>query len=603
MSKATMVKLAILEDEYDFTNAIDFFKENINNLKDEGYKLLKPKDGKSIEAKEFIDNDHRIFHIEITKEYLEDDLLSSLKLKKFYDGEFSNSSKYVSPKITYSRFLIFAKVEIPGGKSKTIVLANFDARKIIPLSMIEKRAASMVILNKIISEASNCEFKIKTVDHINISNGKKKKVQTKKSEAQLHNFELNDLSSSINNILINFHKRQEIISGKSISLDPWIQVNVSEVGMEVDKPFLGILNIVKEYYDSNQFEKAFKEMSPKYASTLHANKSAVSDNTANFLNNEIDRKLEKDHYFEGISFDIDYNTNFRKYSITKKTTKGKPNKVIISGKIGELLEDFSSIHSKLKVNNFFSKSPSRFKIIIENNFGLSEEFNLAKSITCYFKIKEENNDIEAGDYIFVKGKWYKLETDLIERLEKAIGDICKNYMYEDSSNNDEAVKWVSWNFNKSGMVKYNENSYNIELSAANKKLNFICLDRNLVSFGGYNKLELCDILNVKHKELFCVKKLSSSSAISHLIYQAKNTSEFLKDTRKLVVLQKEIQNENKEQKIFDISDFKTIVLVIVSENDLHNTIESFPFFTRLSLVDLFTNTTDGVKFKLKIVQH
>jgi uncharacterized protein (TIGR04141 family) len=112
-------------------------------------------------------------------------------------------------------------------------------------------------------------------------------------------------------------------------------------------------------------------------------------------------------------------------------------------------------------------------------------------------------------YALTNGNWYRIKTEFIENINKAVNtiNINKTVNLPDYEDKDEAA-------------------YNKRVAKSNKQ--FISLDRDNVHHGGkHNQIEFCDLYCYPCKQLLHVKRYAGSSVLSHLFAQGVASAELL----------------------------------------------------------------------------
>lgn len=108
-------------------------------------------------------------------------------------------------------------------------------------------------------------------------------------------------------------------------------------------------------------------------------------------------------------------------------------------------------------------------------------------------------------YILNGGKWYEVSTDFVSKINEFYESIeLSNIQLPDFTHNSEG-------------------EYNLDV--CNQNPNFLCMDKqNVMIGGGSNRIEFCDLFS-KQQVLVHVKPFGSSSVLSHLFQQARNSAE------------------------------------------------------------------------------
>ena len=190
-------------------------------------------------------------------------------------------------------------------------------------------------------------------------------------------------------------------------------------------------------------------------------------------------------------------------------------------------------------------------------------------------------------------KWFQISTDYLAKLN----DDIKKYASEVNLNLPD---WEGELKNKDlfdSNLKFDEGDYNDKVS---KLSNFQLFDKKNFQFKKTNsKVEICDLYEKETKSLICVKKLTSSSTLSHLFSQgsvsAKLFSE-LEDSKKYKEKfpnELTVENFKKERKLF------TFVYAIGTEKegDLLDLLTVFSKINLFSHIKSITNLGFNVALK------
>ncbi len=176
-------------------------------------------------------------------------------------------------------------------------------------------------------------------------------------------------------------------------------------------------------------------------------------------------------------------------------------------------------------------------------------------------------EIDKNMYCLNNGKWYYINKDFSEKIEK---------------------EYESINISKTDFIEYskemkNEDDYNEALSNYMDSA-YLIHKIGEVTYGGGtgNKIEVCDVMT-KSNKLIHIKKNGGSSYLSHLFNQATVSSELLLDEnfRKKVNEKMKQQNFNKEfPNNFKANDY-TIIIGIINKYDEER--PKIPFFSKVAI--------------------
>jgi uncharacterized protein (TIGR04141 family) len=181
-------------------------------------------------------------------------------------------------------------------------------------------------------------------------------------------------------------------------------------------------------------------------------------------------------------------------------------------------------------------------------------------------------------YVFAFGQWYKINKNFTQETIDYVNSV-----------KESSLKFIDCH------PSWHEDTYNEKLSASNA--NYFLFDQNFVKSDAYrSKIEVCDVLAEKEKELVHVKFKSSSATLSHLFAQGRiscnllaSDSVFRKNLRaKLKSLGITMKLVPEKQDDFDPSRL-TITFAIICDGD-KSFGDSLPFFSllnfRLTVIEL-----------------
>ena len=174
-------------------------------------------------------------------------------------------------------------------------------------------------------------------------------------------------------------------------------------------------------------------------------------------------------------------------------------------------------------------------------------------------------ELDGASYSLTNGKWYKIDTDFLNNLNKDINEIP---------------------ISKITLPEYKEKSegdYNQTVAKTNK--DFILMDKNNVSYGGgRSKIEVCDLLH-KDRKFIHVKRYGGSSVLSHLFSQGLVAIQLIMSDGKFrSFVNKKIpkthklpaQNENPVASNFE-------VIYAIASNESKTSALDLPLFSKINL--------------------
>ncbi|PZE36819.1 hypothetical protein DEJ21_08015 [Curtobacterium sp. MCSS17_006] len=141
-----------------------------------------------------------------------------------------------------------------------------------------------------------------------------------------------------------------------------------------------------------------------------------------------------------------------------------------------------------------------------------EDIDRAYGLKSYLQTEVNHHGVS---YLLSAGHWFSLQADFVAEIEAAMAEV------PDISEELELPEWDPEALRLDESDKTAEGSYNIGVS---KSRGYALLDKRLVTFGAYKRLEICDLLT-PDAELLCVKAASDSPALSHLVAQVMNSAD------------------------------------------------------------------------------
>ena len=213
------------------------------------------------------------------------------------------------------------------------------------------------------------------------------------------------------------------------------------------------------------------------------------------------------------------------------------------------------------INEFDEKDLRRDVLVIDSNGYQKFKWKIYRCL--YAEVEYDKTT-----YILNSGKWFEVKNDYLMELDikyKEIIQESKEYdLYLPNSKSGE-----------------NEGEYNKRVGEESEG-RYATLDRKLVSIDGNSGVEVCDIYS-KNKDFIHVKKYGTSSVLSHLFMQGKNSAE-------LFLLSQEYRDKIKKilPEGFEVSserpnsnDYKIIYAIITKYANTEK--ENIPFFSKISL--------------------
>lgn len=163
-------------------------------------------------------------------------------------------------------------------------------------------------------------------------------------------------------------------------------------------------------------------------------------------------------------------------------------------------------------------------------------------------------------YVYSSGKWYSIDSNYYESIQRQINNV---------PDITEQVRLPD--YEKKG-EKYGEGDYNSDIASA---CDMVLFDQKNYSVPDqpFQRIEVCD-LYTKDNDFICVKKMSSSAALSHLFAQMSVSAELLqRDINYRRFTQGKIKADKGWNTNFDngVKDVRYILAIITDKPDaLHN---------------------------------
>jgi uncharacterized protein (TIGR04141 family) len=123
-------------------------------------------------------------------------------------------------------------------------------------------------------------------------------------------------------------------------------------------------------------------------------------------------------------------------------------------------------------------------------------------------------ELDGTQYLLSAGQWFEVNRDFVGQIERQMSSI------DDITDTLDLPVWDAAALKSDRSDPTPEGSYNKSLAALR---GWALLDKDLVHFGPHEKLELADIVT-PDGQLLCVKAVTKSPVLSHLVAQAIDSS-------------------------------------------------------------------------------
>jgi uncharacterized protein (TIGR04141 family) len=204
----------------------------------------------------------------------------------------------------------------------------------------------------------------------------------------------------------------------------------------------------------------------------------------------------------------------------------------------------------------------------DKTFAISASNSMPQDSWSVFQCLVYQVEQEGQLYVLSGGDWFRVNLEFKQRVEE---DVARLTVERDG--------WLP-----EADAGTSEDAYNVKATAA---IDGLCLDRKLVSEGGPDKMEICDILT-RDGGLIHVKHRGSSSTLSHLFAQGLNSAErlfqdgdFRRKAREIVAAESADFAEVIPEGRPNPGDHEVTFVVITRST--RETILTLPFFSVVSL--------------------
>jgi len=207
-------------------------------------------------------------------------------------------------------------------------------------------------------------------------------------------------------------------------------------------------------------------------------------------------------------------------------------------------------------------------------YALNEDDELVDRVHTLKSYVQTEVQLDGDDFLLSAGLWFAVRKDFASTVQEQIDRIA------DLSEELALPAWDATALAEDSRDKTAEGSYNIAVSEAE---GYALLDKKLVIFSTYERLEISDLLTPSG-HLLCVKAASSSATLSHLVAQATNSAGAWGDARyqeKLGEAWKSLHGEevaslNRDQAVF------VLAIATPKEGSLR---DSLFFFTKVQVAN------------------
>lgn len=190
--------------------------------------------------------------------------------------------------------------------------------------------------------------------------------------------------------------------------------------------------------------------------------------------------------------------------------------------------------------------------------------------------------IRSSNYILMDGSWYQIDRDFYNEVNE--------FALEVEEIDDPT-------FLPAMQASMDEGDYS-EYSCKDK--GYILFDKKLHYFGGYDKVEVCDLLTPKF-EFICVKPYSGSATLSHLFSQGSVSGQLLTnhpDYKKTV--EKQIVTSGIDfGSIFEKENRDITFVYAIATEKKGKLVQTLPFFSKLTLLEA-RQVLQGLGYKVKV---
>lgn len=194
-----------------------------------------------------------------------------------------------------------------------------------------------------------------------------------------------------------------------------------------------------------------------------------------------------------------------------------------------------------------------------------------KVYTLHEYVQAEVNH-DGHRYALTSGSWFRIDRDYLKEIDDFVHGV------DDLTVALALPDWDKTALDEDENDKTAEGSYNKNLADSAR---YELLDKKDLHFGGYRKIEICDVLTPR-KELLCVKRASQSSTLSHLFAQGSVSATLMNEPRYQKKLMKHLGKIDSKPNYGSAADW-TFVYAIATEKT-GALADSLFFFSRVNLV-------------------
>lgn len=214
---------------------------------------------------------------------------------------------------------------------------------------------------------------------------------------------------------------------------------------------------------------------------------------------------------------------------------------------------------------------------------------------CLYAFMTFEGEINGDKYVLSNKNWYKIDSSYLSRIERELSHRVIECITPRLKN------WLA-TANRNGDREYNEGKYNDQYRTEPE---FLYLDKECFTFGrghGRSKIEVADLYHHQTKKLFCIKKLTSSSTLSHLFSQATVSAELFREMEEYKQRFLEVANARWAGVTIDNCVFDELIFVYAIATDRNgNLIELLPIFSKINLLK-HMKILQKMKFDVEIAQ-
>jgi len=179
-----------------------------------------------------------------------------------------------------------------------------------------------------------------------------------------------------------------------------------------------------------------------------------------------------------------------------------------------------------------------------------------------------NLNLNGEDFLLHGGQWYRLGNDFVGKVDRQLHIL---------------LQPTVGNVLPPSRISELEDTYNKRVARGSKREIILLDKKNIMHGGGHSRIELCDLLS-KSLKMYCVKRWTSSSGISHLCQQALVAARLVRSDQEFSKkVEKKLKGSHRAAWIRarSLNNRPEVVLVLMGAGP----VGTLPLFSRITLAD------------------